>query len=201
MGGKLIADAIGMNYHTVRFYAKDHGAPLHSVPAFTAWMQNFISQKKQKSEQLRRARWVRQREAIASNPMRKAHLLDIRRKWYARQPPVHRLKKALIRRVYKACTTAGAMKAGKTFELIGCDAAALRRHLELQFTRGMDWSNYGTAWHVDHIIPCSHFDLSKPEHQKICFNWQNLRPLWASENVRRQDKIEQPTQIAIPLNA
>ena len=42
--------------------------------------------------------------------------------------------------------------------------------------------NYGSFWDVDHIIPCSYFDLTKEENQRICFNFRNLQPLLKEEN-------------------
>jgi len=55
----------------------------------------------------------------------------------------------------------------------------------------MSWLNYGIGgWEIDHIKPCCHFDLSKPEEQEKCFHYSNLRPLWATENRSKavQDK-------------
>jgi len=43
----------------------------------------------------------------------------------------------------------------------------------------MNWKNHGD-WHIDHIYPCSKFYLNDPEEQKICFNYKNLAPLWAT---------------------
>jgi hypothetical protein len=73
-----------------------------------------------------------------------------------------------------------------TFELLGCSVKQLKNHLEKQFTSGMSWDNHSKfGWHVDHIIPCCSFDLSKKSEQLKCFNYTNLRPLWAEENLRR----------------
>ena len=44
-------------------------------------------------------------------------------------------------------------------------------------------------WHVDHIVPCSSFDLTSEKQQRICFNYKNLQPLWADENLRKSDRI------------
>jgi len=52
----------------------------------------------------------------------------------------------------------------------------------------MSFSNYG-KWHIDHIIPCARFDLRKPNEQKKCFNYKNLQPLWAFDNLSKNDKI------------
>jgi endogenous inhibitor of DNA gyrase (YacG/DUF329 family) len=79
-------------------------------------------------------------------------------------------------------------KLSTTIKLVGCSIKKLRKHLEKQFTKGMSWSNYG-KWHVDHIIPCASFDLSKPNEQHKCFNYKNLQPLWAKENLEKHDKF------------
>jgi reverse gyrase len=79
-------------------------------------------------------------------------------------------------------------KFGSTLELIGCSISFLKKHLESQFKENMTWQNYG-KWHIDHIIPCASFDLSKPEEQKKCFNYTNLQPLWAKDNIIKKDKI------------
>jgi hypothetical protein len=60
--------------------------------------------------------------------------------------------------------------------------------LEKQFTKGMNWKNYG-KWHIDHIKPCASFDLSLEHEQKLCFHFTNLQPLWAKDNIRKSDKI------------
>jgi hypothetical protein len=79
-------------------------------------------------------------------------------------------------------------KSKSTQELIGCDIEQLWIHLEKSFKSGMTRKNYG-KWHVDHIIPCASFDLTKPEEQAKCFHYTNLQPLWASENLAKGSKI------------
>lgn len=81
-------------------------------------------------------------------------------------------------------------KTNKTLNLIGCSAEFLRNYLENKFQEGMNWDNYGKyGWHVDHIIPCSSFDLIDIEQQKICFHYSNLQPLWAKDNLQKSNKI------------
>jgi len=82
----------------------------------------------------------------------------------------------------------GNPKLETTLRLIGCSIEKLKNHLEKQFTKGMSWLNYG-KWHIDHIIPCISFDLSKLSEQKKCFHYTNLQPLWAKENLSKNDKI------------
>jgi len=97
----------------------------------------------------------------------------------------------LRRRIHKVLK--GANKSNHIMQLIGCNTKELRQYLEKQFKPGMSWDNYGTGWngngmkqwHIDHIIPCCKFNLSIPEEQKKCFNYKNLQPLWATENLRK----------------
>ena len=89
---------------------------------------------------------------------------------------------------------------GKRVHLrFGCTPEFMRTHIEKQFKRGMTWDNYG-EWHIDHIMPCAQFDLSNQLHADICFNWQNLRPLWAKDNHAKSDTITHP-QLPLPIDA
>lgn len=80
-------------------------------------------------------------------------------------------------------------KSTPTLILLGCSVDKLKQHLESQFKPNMSWDNYGYyGWHIDHIRPCVSFDLSKTEEQVKCFNYTNLQPLWAKENLSKNGK-------------
>jgi len=96
-----------------------------------------------------------------------------------------KLRYYLSSRVWSALK--GKSKSAKTMELVGCSVEFLKTHLEYKFEKGMTWENYG-KWHIDHIRPCASFDLSKPEEQSKCFNYTNLQPLWAADNLSKNDK-------------
>ncbi len=86
----------------------------------------------------------------------------------------------------------GGNKAGSTLELLGIadkdnPIEFLWQYLEKQFKSWMTRENYG-KWHVDHIRPCSSFDLTDSEEQKRCFRYTNLQPLWAKENFSKNAK-------------
>lgn len=80
-------------------------------------------------------------------------------------------------------------KLAKNKDLWGATIDFVRSHLEDQFYSGMTWDNYGIIWEIDHIIPCSAFDMNNLEEQQICFNWNNLQPLLCHENNKKKDKI------------
>lgn len=81
-------------------------------------------------------------------------------------------------------------KVESSLKLFGCEPILLRNWIEIQFTEGMTWENYGTHWHVDHIIPVSAFNMLDKDHQKMCFHYENLQPLWSIENLIKSDKID-----------
>lgn len=76
--------------------------------------------------------------------------------------------------------------------LIGCSTIQLAQHLEAGFTKRMRWDNYGTYWHVDHILPCASFDHTDAKQVAQCWHWTNLRPLEASKNMEKSDTITEP---------
>jgi hypothetical protein len=91
-------------------------------------------------------------------------------------------------RMAAALRAAFAVKRSRSAELIGCSAAELRVHLEMLFQPGMSWENR-RLWHIDHIIPCSAFDLRDEEQQAACFHFTNLRPMWAKDNLAKRDSL------------
>ncbi len=100
--------------------------------------------------------------------------------------PQYGLLCSLRSRVYNVMK--GNTKSFAILELLGCSLKELKKHIENQFQKGMSWENYGFyGWHIDHIIPCSKFNLIDPEQQKTCFNYSNLQPLWAIDNLRKSN--------------
>jgi len=108
----------------------------------------------------------------------------------------YQIAKRLRMRVWEL--TQGNQKAGKTMTLTGCSVEFLCKHLESTFQPGMTWQNR-SLWHIDHIIPCSSFDLSKKEDQMRCFHFSNLRALWASDNIIKNDTLPKQHQSELLL--
>lgn len=72
---------------------------------------------------------------------------------------------------------------------LGCDESFLKKWFEFQFTSKMSWENYPSYWHIDHVVPCSSFDLSKEDELKKCFEWKNCRPLKKEKNRSKSYKM------------
>ena len=99
-----------------------------------------------------------------------------------------KLKRLLRCRLYYALKSQNAKKSNRTLKLTGCSLSFLVGYLEGKFRKGMTWENYG-EWHVDHIKPVSSFNLLDENEQKKCFNYNNLQPLWAKENLSKGNTI------------
>jgi hypothetical protein len=103
--------------------------------------------------------------------------------------PKYRIERILRGRLLRAVTLKH--KKSSCIKLLGCSVDELKIYLESKFKEGMTWENHGVkGWHIDHIIPCASFDLTKEEEQKKCFHYSNLQPLWWIDNLRKSNKVE-----------
>ena len=57
----------------------------------------------------------------------------------------------------------------------GLSINEFRNWIEIQFTEGLNWDNFGSAWQFDHILPVAYFDFSIEEELKLCWNFINIR--------------------------
>lgn len=79
-------------------------------------------------------------------------------------------------------------KAGHAVKDLGCSITELKIYLESKFQTGMSWENHSqTGWHIDHIKPLSHFDLSDRDQFLQACHYTNLQPLWAKDNLTKSD--------------
>jgi len=101
--------------------------------------------------------------------------------------PLYKMKENLRRRTAKAFKTKSWRKSLGTETLLKGTYQEVFDHIESQFTEGMTWENQG-EWHIDHIIP---LDSAKTQEDIIkLFNYTNLQPLWAIDNIKKGSKVE-----------
>ncbi len=74
-------------------------------------------------------------------------------------------------------------------KIIGCDVETLKKWIEFQFDKEMNWENQGIFWQLDHILPINQFNLKNEKDIQACFNWTNLQPLRSFENREKSDNI------------
>lgn len=111
-----------------------------------------------------------------------------------------RIKNRLSNRLRELLQRRGLQKTSSITKYIGFSPKEMLAHVEKQLDgTDMNWSNYGVfGWHLDHIIPCSYFDMTNEEHLVVCFNWRNIRPLWGKDNQERQDNVSLFDAMDIP---
>lgn len=100
------------------------------------------------------------------------------------------VRKALDRKV--ACLRPASITR-EFWRTIGYDREQLCDHLESLFLPDMGWHNL-REWHIDHIKPVRLFSFESFEcpQFKECWGLENLRPLWAVDNLRKGGKYIPP---------
>lgn len=121
----------------------------------------------------------------------KENAIKIKKQRYKRYHSDVEFKTLCNLRVRLWCALHGTTKSGSVLKLLGCSVKFLKKHLEKQFKPGMCWKNHNYyGWHIDHIKPCSKFDLTKISEQYKCFHYTNLQPMWADDNRKKSDNYE-----------
>jgi hypothetical protein len=171
--------------------ANDAASYLRHKVTRIAGMRRWAVENVEQYAEYRRPYHVQNRESLIAKAVKWQQENRVRRNatlrtWTATQQAnnLHwRIKKNLATRIWwalhaKVCGSKNVPK------LLGCTVKELKAHLAAQFRPGMSWGNYG-EWHIDHLRPCASFDLTDPEQQRQCFNYTNLQPLWAKDNLSK----------------
>jgi hypothetical protein len=97
----------------------------------------------------------------------------------------HRLRINLRDRLREISNRTGMrVDASAAVRYLGCSLDELREHLERRFQPGMTWENWGRrGWHMDHVRPLLHFDLTDEDHLRDACHYTNLQPLWWRDNI------------------
>lgn len=127
------------------------------------------------------------RKKYAANPKKHIARVVARQRQRYKDDPLYSTTVRLRSRMRYALKAGKAKKAARLLQLVGCTAAELVSYIETLFQPGMTWGNKG-QWHIDHIIPVSAFDLATAESQAAAFHYTNLRPIWASDNLRKSSR-------------
>jgi hypothetical protein len=101
-----------------------------------------------------------------------------------RDEPLEKMKRVIRSRIISALKK----KKKHTIEYLGCNTSEYLNWL-LKNDSGYTLENRGKEWHIDHVIPLSHFNLENEEQQLIAFNWRNTMPLSCEENLKKNNKI------------
>lgn len=172
-----------------RRYLEDRERILQKQKAYyQANKDKIISYQKEYAKNNRSKTIIWGRKSRAKNIVASRNASKRWQKNKIRTDPVFRLTANLRRRLRFLVHR----KTTRVVHLLGCSPADFRTHLESQFAPWMTWENYGFGhgkWVIDHIVPCSSFNLEDVEQQKKCFHYSNLRPLCWKENNRKSNSI------------
>jgi len=104
--------------------------------------------------------------------------------------PTYKLISYFRTAIYQVLKESNVEKNKHYFDVLQYTPKQLIDHLELQFTDGMTWENYG-VWHVDHIKPISSFSIVEMGDNEFmkCWCLNNLQPMWGEENIRKSNKV------------
>lgn len=151
-------------------------------------MKKYYLQNKERLREKQRAYYLKQRELILAHKKVSRVSLGIRTTSIYWNKNLLRLKKNISRQIGLSLNKKGLAKNGSSWEkIVGYSLDTLKNHLEKQFTSKMNWGNYGSYWHIDHKIPVS-FSSNSTEVIEL-FQLENLQPLEAKENLRKNNKI------------
>lgn len=137
---------------------------------------------KEKEKIRRRVKYLKYKE----KEIQKSNIYKANR---SKVDPNFKLIRTLRVRHSSAVKAAGANKTFRTTKLLGCTAQQLKQHIENQFTIEMNWDNYGSFWHLDHIYPLAMIDWNDPEQVNNVCNYKNLQPLPVLDNIRKGKKL------------
>ena len=108
----------------------------------------------------------------------------------------HRVEATKIRTknnyiVKKIIKDVDSIKEKMFFDTFGCSKKVFiqrfERHFKYPKNRGMTWQNHG-AWHMDHEKPLGKFPLDTKANRKLANHYRNVRPIWATANMKKAKK-------------
>lgn len=163
----------------------------HIKEKMTEWLEKNKDYKKQMDKEYRKNHVEKYRENmriwrkknyqdLKTNPERKEEYLK------------YKLKSNTGRRIREILKQ---KKSQKVIDYVGCSIDELKLYLSSKFSEGMTWDNYGSEWHIDHIIPCTAFDFLDDLEASACFYYKNLQPLWGSENIKKNNTYNMDDKI------
>ncbi len=107
-----------------------------------------------------------------------------------KKDPIFRLRFMTTKSIRRKIKNQSTIKRFQSINLLGCSWQEFKNYFESKFAPDMNWNAFMQGKiHIDHIRPCSSFDLTDPEQQKECFHFSNLQPLWAADNLKKSNKL------------
>lgn len=137
--------------------------------------QTYRKANKEKERARARAIYKKNKKTILAC-IKKRHATDLKFK----------LNKNISRAIQRSLKEGKGAKSWK--DLVSYTIDDLKKHIKKRFTTGMTWEKFlNGEIHIDHKIPISAFNFTKPEHRdfKRCWALKNLQPMWAKDNLKK----------------
>lgn len=197
-----IAKEHGVTPRAIVFWMSKHGIPRRSISdcrRVKCWglkSGNLNPEEMREYHRLRRLMFPppskRKVPDESELSRRRSHYLERKRRYVKRRRCNDvNFKLGYLLRCRVSALLRGKNKSASTLKLLGCSIENFKLYLESRWQPGMAWENYGRypGWQIDHEMPCAIFDLTKAEHQRRCFHFSNLQPMWAEENCAKNSKV------------
>jgi hypothetical protein len=155
------------------------------------WRENNVDHLKEYSKN----RYEENKESISENKKvwrenNKDKINEYRREYQKSRlskDPLYKLSSSIRNRIGLSFKRNGYTKNSSTYEILGCSFEDFKLYLQDLFKDGMSWENQG-EWHLDHIVPVS---SAQTEEEIIKLNhYTNFQPLWAIDNIKKGNSIE-----------
>lgn len=138
-----------------------------------------------------KSEWTVEKQRISEKKYRLNNPDKIKEKYKKQSLDINRrVRNSLNHRISESLKSMNNKKTNKTKQYIGCEISFFRTWIQYQFQQNMSWNNYG-EWHLDHVKPCSSYNLNNNNDVLECFNWKNYQPLWSKDNLIKSDKINE----------
>jgi len=152
--------------------------PYHKRP-------DYILKKKEYDKKYRSQEHVKAKARLFMTSEDQKKKRRIRDKKRYHNDKLYKLRSCIKANMLTQLKNGGYTKKSRMNKILGYSYEELIIHLESQFKEGMTWDNHG-EWHIDHIIPLMAAN-NNDQFMKL-WNYENLQPLWASENLAKRNE-------------
>lgn len=169
---------------------------------YKKYRKEYYGKNRDEINEARRGRWLKNDNTIQKEKMKLYYqknkdtpqyqrYRESSRTWLKEKretDPIYKIKNRLRSRLNYALKNGE--KSESTEKLIGCDFIYFKKYFFSLFVDDMTITDFMNGKiHIDHIAPLSFFDLEYEDNQKKAFHYTNMQPLWAIDNLRKQDKM------------
>lgn len=104
-----------------------------------------------------------------------------------RENPSYKLSRRIRTLIGQSFRLNGFSKNSKTEKILGISFLDFKKYIESTFSKEMNWDNYGSNWHIDHIIPVS-WGVTEDDVYDLN-HYSNLRGLNSGENILKSNNF------------